>query len=176
MKPYWGLGWGWDGKEEGGVYPPHFQHNLQLGSFLTALVRGKELASPFVLDVLFSHLKWKLWFLKAHRFAGGWKDVVGVVSVTCYIPGALGSEPWYHREERGYIPNPFPNLSAYLVTHWEEAERVFLPLLGKEGITDWLNEALRVKGSIFYNGIIEEEKWQQKAIAHTMVLERSWST
>lgn len=44
------------GKDEGGVYPPHFQYNLQLGFFLTALVRDKELASPFVLDMGFFHI------------------------------------------------------------------------------------------------------------------------
>lgn len=45
------------GKEDGGVYPPHFQYSLQLGSSLMALVRSKELTSPFVPDVVFPHLK-----------------------------------------------------------------------------------------------------------------------
>ena len=180
----WNLIGGWVGagmgKEEGGVYPPHFQYSLQLGSFLTALVRGKELASPFVLDMFFSHLKWKIWFLKLCRFSGGYNDVAGAVNVTCYIPGALGTEPRYHRGERGHIPNPFPKLLCAPCLSGQPLRRsregISSSLLGREGIADWLNEALHVKGSIFYRGIKEEEKWQQRATAHTMVLERSWGT
>lgn len=95
--------------------------------------------------------------------------------MTCYISWALGTKPRYVRGERGHIPNPFPRLLCAPCLSGNPLKRrregISTSLLGKEGITDSLNKALHIKGSIFYKGKKEKEKWQRKAIAPTMVLE-----